>query len=143
VRVPGRVICSKQISEWMVLVACGFQSGWVCTKQVPERAVLVARQRKNGECWRERVRERAAERGVLGQLGSRTSGSGTHGLQNERFSGSRVLERAVLAGCGFQDGLVCSGRAPEQAVHWRKRAVEREVLWRTGSRTSCFGAAGL
>jgi hypothetical protein len=61
-------------------------------------------------------RERAAAQMVLGQLGSRTSGSGAARLQNERFWGSRALERAVLAGCGLQDGLVCSGRAPERVV---------------------------
>ena len=65
---------------------------------------------------REFWRERAAERVVMGQPGYGTSCSEAAGLQNERFWDSRALERAVMVGCGLQDGLVCSGWDPERVV---------------------------
>jgi hypothetical protein len=116
----------------------------------------------NVKLWR----EQAAEQVILGQPGSRTSGCGAAGLQNERFWGGRALERAVLAGCRFQDGLVCSWRAPERVVlalglaralqnekfwrewqqnelFWGGWVLERVVLGQLGSRTRGSGAAGL
>jgi hypothetical protein len=146
-------------------VGCGFQYGWVCSGRAPERVVLALRL----------VRACCLFPPELlipneGQPGSRTSGSGggsgAAGLQNKRFWGSRALERAVL-GCGFQDGLVRSGRAPERVVlalrlararcgtrssgangqqnewFWGSQALERVVMGQPGSRTRGSGAAGL
>jgi len=87
-------------------------SGRACMQRMGSRTGGSGIGTDTSDVWNENFcGERAAERVVMGQSGSRTSGSGTAGLQNERLWGSWALERAVLAGCGLQDGRVCSGQA--------------------------------
>jgi len=85
----------------------------------------------------------ALERVVLGQPGSRTTGSGL-GQPGSRTGGSgglRVSGRVGMQRAGSRtggSGIGTGASAPWNKKFWRERALERVVLGQPGSRTRGF-----